>query len=357
MALLLAEGFDGWGISDLGVMYPGSTAGNWTVHATNGRRGGSCLYRTNTADDTRLRWNCPSSSDKIYSGMAFRVDSISYGRDFKISYYGTGVGGTSVYWLFESTSMEIRFYNTYGAGDSLRGTKTGISLGTWYYVEMYALIDASGTLVGKVDGEEICNVSGIPTDGGGGGDYMTYMMIDFSDYNQSRLDDLYVCDGTGSYNNDFLGDCRVDPVYINGAGNYTQMAPSAGSNYQCVDETDLDTSDYVEGDADGEKDSYSFADVTTELDDDRIKGLVVVSPALRTIDNDNAKLRTLVRTGGSDYYDGLGESLSQSWRVQRAPFDRDPSDSGAWTQAKINACEFGVEAAITTTTSSTTTTT
>lgn len=24
-------------------------------------------------------------------------------------------------------------------------------------------------------------------------------------------------------------------------------------------------------------------------------------------------------------------------------FEKDPSDSGDWTQAKINACEFGVE--------------
>src|SRR5262249_45834379 len=52
-----------------------------------------------------------------------------------------------------------------------------------------------------------------------------------------RIDDIVILDTTGAVNNDFLGDCRVEAIFPNGAGNYAQWTPSTGSNFQNVDET------------------------------------------------------------------------------------------------------------------------
>jgi hypothetical protein len=40
----------------------------------------------------------------------------------------------------------------------------------------------------------------------------------------NAIDDLYVCDSTGSTNNTFLGDVRVDTVRPIGAGNYSEFS-------------------------------------------------------------------------------------------------------------------------------------
>jgi hypothetical protein len=62
---------------------------------------------------------------------------------------------------------------------------------------------------------------------------------------------VYVLDNTGTQNNDLIGDCRIETLYPNGAGNYAQLsANGAGTNYGCVNEhpADDDTT-YVPGTA------------------------------------------------------------------------------------------------------------
>jgi hypothetical protein len=147
----------------------------------------------------------------------------------------------------------------------------------------------------------------------------------------------------GSYNNDFLGDIRIDIINPNGAGNYTDLTPSSGDNYACVDEDIIDESDYVEGINVGDIDSYTYEDVPTDLDDSAIYAVDIRNVAQRTAASDNIKIDGLIRTGSTDYNASVDLSLSDSWSNKNFIFEKDPSDSGDWTQAKINACEFGVE--------------
>jgi hypothetical protein len=39
----------------------------------------------------------------------------------------------------------------------------------------------------------------------------------------NTYDDYYICDGTGSVNNDFLGDMRVETSLVNAVGTYSGM--------------------------------------------------------------------------------------------------------------------------------------
>lgn len=79
------------------------------------------------------------------------------------------------------------------------------------------------------------------------------------------------------------------------------------------------------------------------MPDSNIYGIQVDSIFKRTVPQAGMQQRTILRTGSIDYngsskdpYDGIGDYRSEIW-------ERDPSDSNAWTQAKINACEFGTE--------------
>ena len=94
------------------------------------------------------------------------------------------------------------------------------------------------------------------------------------------FDDLYVCDGSGSVNNDFLGDVRVVTVRPNGAGGSTQWTPDSGSNYARVNETiSGEDSNYVEDGTSGHEDRYAYGDLSGVLG---IKGLVICTDCRET---------------------------------------------------------------------------
>ncbi len=158
-----------------------------------------------------------------------------------------------------------------------------------------------------------------------------------------ELDDIYLADNQGSDINDFLGDIRIDAIHPNGAGNHTDLTPSAGSNYQCVDEDELDDSDYVEGINATDKDSYSYESVPTDLDDSGIIGLQIKNNCKRTAAATNIKIDPFIRTGSTDYSQTVQDLPDAIGIVSGDIILDDPSDSNPWTQAKINACEFGME--------------
>ncbi len=124
------------------------------------------------------------------------------------------------------------------------------------------------------------------------------------------FDDFYRGNDQGSVNNNFLGDIRIDVINPNGAGNYTDLTPSAGANYECVDETLLDSSDYVEGANVAEKDSYSYESVPTDIDDADIKAVIIRNHAQKTAESNNIKIDGLIRTGSTDYNSAAAQNLS-----------------------------------------------
>jgi len=107
----------------------------------------------------------------------------------------------------------------------------------------------------------------------------------------------------------------------------------------------MDDSDYVEGANAGEIDSYAYGSVPTDLDDASIFGIQLRNQAVRTAESDNIKMKGFLRTGSTDYKETTGQSLSTICKSKSIIWEDDPSDSGDWTQAKINACEFGMEVA------------
>ena len=109
-----------------------------------------------------------------------------------------------------------------------------------------------------------------------------------------------------------------------------------------MDETQYDDSDYVSSANIGDKDSYDYDAVPTELDDSGIYVLRMVSFPKRTVPADNIKLKHLVRQGGSDYTQ-TEQSLPETFYMLEDYVEKDPSDNSDWTKAKINSAEFGVE--------------
>lgn len=230
---------------------------------------------------------------------------------------------------------------------SRNGTTLGTSTlalasgGVDNYIEFKAFInDTTGTYEAKVNGVSFVSGTGADTKNTANSTADRVIFGVNVSMGTNNLDDVYVCDGTGSVNNDFLGDCRVDVKYPDGAGNSTDLTPSTGSNFQCVDETTPNgDTDYVEHATVNNKDTYTFGNLSHNPS--AIYG-VQVNMYAKKDDAGVKNLCSVARSAGTDY-DGSTRTLSTAYQFLREMIEADPATSAAWTQTNLNAAEFGVK--------------
>jgi hypothetical protein len=156
-------------------------------------------------------------------------------------------------------------------------------------------------------------------------------------------DDLAMNDTTGGADNSWCGDGRIIAIKPNAAGNYTQWTPSAGSNWQNVDEVPSNSdTDYNSESLASDKDSYNLE--ACGLTSVTIKRVWIEMRAKNTV-ADGSQARMFLRAGGTDYNDSVGaRALTASYvRYVSGEWTTDPSDAAAWTTTDLDALEVGVE--------------
>jgi hypothetical protein len=157
----------------------------------------------------------------------------------------------------------------------------------------------------------------------------------------TAVDDLYVLDTTGTVNNDFLGDVRVQTLYPSADGTNTGFTPSTGTtHYTLVDEAAPNTTDLVSAANAGLKDSYGFQDLmgTTA----NVYGVQATSYAAKD-NTGTVGVKNITRISGTQYTGPTAWYLSTTWTANRELWERNPATSGLWAPADVNAAEFGVE--------------
>jgi hypothetical protein len=345
MTLLAYNGFEGYADpydQRDSVDFIGYIERNNMVYST-GRNGGKSLkYNNDTLSPSLVKFNfLPiDNSKKAIMGIAIKFAGFRNQDDIIHMCNGVNGWGGLVGELFTNGILKLKImrYNT-----TLDSYDLQMNINTWYYIEAKINIhNTTGSVVIRVNEQEVASFSG-DTDSGFSGSIVNTFEVDFPHNVFMEVDDAYVADDQGTENNDFLGDIRIDAVHPDGAGNYAQMTPSAGDNYECIDETEMDDSDYVEGANVAEKDSYTYGSVPTDLDDAAIIGLQTKNNCLRTGAASNIKIDNFIRTGSTDYSQTSQDLPDTVGMISGDIIIEDPSDSNPWTQAKINACEFGME--------------
>ncbi len=152
-------------------------------------------------------------------------------------------------------------------------------------------------------------------------------------------DDLYICDATGTKNNDFLGDCQVTTIFPKADGALEDWALSTGSDsFAMVDENPPDDdSTYVQSNVSTEQDSFDMDDVSS---------MITILGAQLTIYarflTGSASIKHLARVGGTNYL-GNTKVLAATYDFHMHMFEDDPDISNNWTISGLNAAEFGME--------------
>lgn len=336
MATRWADSFEDNAAANLGADY--NVTGTWTI--VTGRRSGTSAAN-NSSSTTTLSRTIGGTEATLLQSIAFKPATLSgtstrshmrflEGSTVHVSIVVTNAGALAVY---------------RGDVTTLLGTTASapFTVGNWYWFQVKVVIhDTTGSVeIRDANGTVLINLTSIDTKNGGTG-YCDVVSIGTSGVNGNSgdYDDWHVWDSTGTICNTFTNDTRIDHKLPDGAGDVTQFTPSAGSNFQCVDEANWNTTDYVDSATAGQQDLYTFGDISHNPPNI----FAVLRTAVAQKDDAGARSLKLLTKRGGTVYAGSAIGLTQGSFVRLVDVqEADPSTSAAWTQTNLNAAQFGEE--------------
>jgi hypothetical protein len=211
---------------------------------------------------------------------------------------------------------------------------------TWNHIQVkWTVSDTVGVVQVKVNNVTVLNLTGQDTQNSANAYVQSISFA--APGNDIQIDDLIIVDTAGGAPwNDFLGDVKIVPYLSDGAGNYSAWTPSAGVNYQNIDDTtpDGDTT-YNSASVNGDKDSYAIAAVG-------VTGAVFSVRHLAQMRKDDAgsrNVRLFMRVGGVDY-PGSDIGLSDSYVTYARLHETNPNTGVQWIVSGVDGAEVGQEA-------------
>lgn len=343
MTLLFVDGFSHYATEDLSKKYS-LTQGSTVISSSEGRRGSGCLK--NASGTGNGQGYVAKSFASLFAtggiGFAFYIDDapvVAADGQF-LDIRG---GGSTHLILGVNTSGGLTVYRGTTSTVLVSSSNGIITYGAWQHIELKATInDTTGAVEVRLNGVAVITLSSVDTRNAGsaGIDRFSIGQIDPIG-SHVRFCDLAIWNSSGSSNNNFLGDCRVDTIFPTSDGTYTAFTPSTGSShYALVDEASVNTSDYNDGASSGDRDSYGMGNLTA-LTSSTVYG-VQVAAAVQKDDAGARSAGTMVRSGSTNS-DGAGAALSTSQVFICEIYEQDPNATAAWTESTVNAMEAGVK--------------
>lgn len=342
MTLLFVDGFDHYVTADITKKYTSSTGGP-SISAGNGRRSTAALVAM--TGNTNVSKTFTASSSWVM-GCSLNVGALPSSTNWASIFVLVDAGNRQCELRVNSdgTLQVLRFGVAVTGGTS---TAT-VSAGNTYYIEWKVTIansiaaNSCKVRIGGVDVITVATGQDLQDTSNSTANQVTLGNVNSSGSMGSTtyIDDFYVCNQSGSTNNDFLGDVRVDTLFPNAEGTHLDYTPSTGTtHYTLVDETAPNTSDYNENGTAGNRDSYNMQDLST------ISGSIYgvqVSGAILKDDVGARSIKVGMRAGGTTSV-GSAQALTTTQAYYSAVHETNPSTSAAWTESGVNGAEAAFE--------------
>ena len=344
MALKWAEGFD-WFTDDVGDPTPADFADKYDLtgsgHDVGPARDFGKGFRSpsSTANtEVALRSGILGQAATVITGFAFKTggETSTTGTIFE---FRDTVGADFHAVLRVSGTDPYSMFLFGGNPLTTLGTVTNLNADQWYFVEVKILFDNSGTFEVKIDG--VSEFSGSHDMTRTANAWCDEVSLFHGNFRNCDFDDWYVLDGTGSQNNDFLGDVSARVILPNSDGGTTNWTPNTGSDhFALVDETETDDdTTYLEADALNTRDLFGFENLSGGS---TIHGLQIDHFA-RVTDASAFDLRRVISSGATVETDVAGNVTSTSYDYFHSISEEDPNTSAAWNLANLNNAEIGIE--------------
>jgi len=155
-----------------------------------------------------------------------------------------------------------------------------------------------------------------------------------------EIDDLYVLDGSGSYNNDFLGEIHVRALKPNANGAVNDFTPVGEiENYNCVNNLNIDDTNYTKGDSVGMVEVYNFDSLPAS--DTQVLGVFTQSDC-RKEGYGYRRVKTVIHDGVNAIPNSEEHTLANGHRRYEDKYEVNPYTGNPFTVAEFNNMQFGI---------------
>lgn len=331
MSLIFIDGFDHYSAAQMYRKWT-SVSGVSNIFKDPGRFNGECV-RFNNAASTYAYIDFTAATTTVV-GFAASFDN----GDATLPFMLLMDGATSQIDLRVTPDAALQVTNN---GTILGATADGMfAFGFFAFIEIKSTIsNGAGAVEIRVNGNSFLNLTTKDTQYSGNNyvNRVKFQPFATTGTTNFKLDDLYILNSGGTYDNSFLGECRVQTNYPSGAGSVTDFS-STGTNWTAVSEEPAD--DDV---------SYNYAAIvgSTDLynvtDFDFTGGIfgVQLNATQRKDDVGARYVGVAVKSGATTYDSGLDACLSD-YKDTRYIWEKDPNGDVTWTVATSNAAEYGM---------------
>ncbi len=342
MALIFMDGFDYYTAAQAGRRWAFVGPGGQTCA---GRFNGQGWLWTGITSPTAM-FTTFANTATLTVGMAFSFDSFSGSESLVNPFliFQDAGGNTQVDVRVGTDNTNGYFQIRNGSGTVLATPNFNtFSFGYWNYLEFQVTCDQSaGVIELRLNGTTAVRTTGINTRPHTATliSRMVLQPIDFAGAAiNEKFDDLYLCDSTGTFDNTFLGECRVQTNYPFADGNEVDFVPKTGIlHYAMVNEPQSDDDiSYDAGSGIGQRELFQ---ITPFSFNGTIFG-VQVNVTQRKDDVGNRTIAVENRQGIVDYEGAPVMSLSQ-YAISSQIWQVNPNGGATWTLSTLNAAQFGI---------------
>lgn len=358
MALLFTEGFD-WTDSsltgaDLVTTYSRKERGFIPINFTGGGTDASIIIGRGGRGGA---WD--SGNTATHRLVAPPVRDITASGEFIIGFAiktpSTLANNSAFLWIDTGTSNQLTIrVNSNGSLSAYRGnifvlgtSSTGLfNTDSWYYWEFKITIDDStGSVEWKSNGKTLWELTTVDTKNIAGENWGGFRLNQIG--NSTVYDDLYLCDDTGSDNNDFLGDVIVETLFPSSDGALTNWTTSSGIVHSdLIDDAPfmavIGESDYVQSAANDSLELFRYTSLADAAKDKRIYG-VQVGAFARLTEFSARDMRNVIRIKDTNSEVVVSDKVREDVpSFQFSMFENEPANGVPWKFRDINNAQFGV---------------
>lgn len=341
-------------------------AGLWTegfeTHQATGQWDRRYSTRTGsfTIQSGRVFGSSGSINSPVFIPPAFALEDtvgIAFGLNILAQVSGLNSGSQGLYWeRGGNEQVHLEFVNNSGSFElkvMRGGTQLGITTelfdyNVWHHFELKVTVHTStGAFELRHNTVNVLSASGVNTANFGSNQVDNIALRFTTTSTNFRLDDIGAWGASGDAPTDFVGDGVVEGITVSGAGATTQWTPSAGSNFDNVDDAGTATPDdtgaggFNSSDTVGQQDLYAFTDLT------QIDGTILwvqLDTQLAMAATGSRNVKTKFRDPDTTVVDIATHAVTQTVYASVADvMSVNPNTSAAWDVTEVNGGQFGVE--------------
>lgn len=351
MALLFVDGFDHYDPQQLdGNNLPYLARGKASYLATGatrvaGRRPSSFALRIPTGPTGNGGYSKAFGAGKTSAIAGVAVRPEQWGADGPVLIGVVDTNNLVYHWIKTGADGRLELWRRASNFDQqVAGSSVQVHARGWSHVEFRITQGTSnGTIQARVNGVLAISLSAQNTTLNGGQLAAVYLgaRANTEPVTQLDFDDFWMADTTGTINNNFLGDCRVDLLQADAPGTNNGFTVSgAATGWEAV--SDNNEASAIQSTALGQRSTFSFSNLPA-MTTPAVLGAQVVGLAKKTDAGNSVFTSVCVSSGISAT--AAGPSLLQDYALRTAVFERNPSGNAVWTETSLNDAEFGVQSA------------